>query len=775
MSLRTVQQYLTIPQNSRLLKSYAHRLGTLPPHLVVISAATTFIKSFKLRERLLENDSEALTLLEFVAPVIEEEVLALLEHLFDTPKFHPDNGKRLAHLLWHLAYEERHFKKAVQLLLKLSQRTSNSNTDLYLCQLFSLFLSGTLATPIHRLSVLATLIDNDYSPNVEQSLPLIFATALKSDQWSSEIDFSFGSKTRSAGWDFPNVTPAETINPLHTWYLGLLDLLASDHLVHRPAFPAVLATFLDEFSSLWQKDFYCCRLEQLCLCFAKNDTYYPSIFESISHSLNNLRFIFSDKKTLINRLATLHKNLQKKDLLSLVHLALDGSLHDIVEETDAHGSTPNNKIRQLGRTFSGVLPQMTAAVEKVLWSNKTTHFAFGEGLSEGNQPPEVILDLLIHSYEKIQPHTEPAVLIGFLAGIEQQSAIAAESLIKVCLRSLALKPYSVQLLLAHNLKSWKIPLLLSLASDTEIPLGQFIWLGASQHQASLTDSDFTLLLQSLSQRQYGQSTVLHLLDRRVRQERNHHYLASIDLISYAANFTLQLLLNCPTNRLRDRDPDSLLHIFQRIIPSLSLDELSVHVEALCQALCRQGVGVHDVAPCIQAWLTMSPCVLFDAWEKYTVKPNFIQHLSSFFNSTLCRYSVNRVDKNIVTNWCGNSEKRLQLMMRLTTVLVSGKSFETSIVAPGMHLSERILELLAISTDKKTATKIIIQLTQLSRVSCVPYSETMRIHRTACDVLMTSSLKTVRDTAAPLLTQMDADIQKWQQLENLEEQKNAAFE
>lgn len=774
--LKPVQQCLTIPQNSRLLRSYAHRLGTLPLHPAVISAATTFIHVFKLRERLLENDSEALTLLEFVAPVIEDDVFTLFEDLFDTPNFRPEDKTRLAHLLWHLAYEESHFKKAVQLLLKLSQCTPNAqtSTDLYLSQLFSLFLSGTLATPTYRLSVLTDLIDTDYSPNFEQSLPLIFASALKSDQWSSEIDFSFGSKSRSAGWDLPNGIPDKTTNPLHMWYLGLLDLLASDNLVHRPVFPAVLDVFLDEFSSLWQQNFCCHRLEQLCLFFAKNDAYYPSIFKSVSRSLNSRRFIFPDKKALINRLTTLHKNLQKTDLLSLVHQALDGSLLASIEETDAHNSTPN-KIRQLGRTFSGVLPQRIATVEKLLWTNTTTHFAFGAGLSEGNQPPKIILDLLIRSYETIQPHTEPSVLIGFLAGIEQQSAIVAEPLIKTCLNSLSLKPYSVQLLLANDIKAWKISLLLSLASDPEVPVGQFIWLGTTQHQISLTDSDFIQLLRRLSPRQHGSSTVLHLLDRRFRLEGCQNYHASLGLINYAADFALQLLLNYPVNRLRNRNPDNLLYIYRRIIPSLSPDELSVHTETLCQALCRQGADVRDVAPFIQSWLEMSPCVLFDAWEKHAYKFNFIQRLSIFFNSTLCRYSINRVDKNIVTNWCGNAEKRLQLMMRLTTVLVRGKAFETSATAPGLHLSGRILELLAISTDKKTATKLIIQLTQLPNVSWVPHSEAIRIQREACEVLTVSPLKDIRDTAAPLLAQMDVEMQKWQEHESLEELENATFE
>ena len=272
LSLRTVQQYLTIPQNSRLLKSYAHRLGTLPPHQAVISVAAIFIKSFKLRERLLENDSEALTLLEFIAPVIEDDVLTLLEDLLDTPDFHPDDGNRLARLLWHLAYEERNFKKAVQLLLKLIPLAPKDDVASYLTQLFFLLLSGTLATPAYRLEVLTELIDNDYSEVVDLELPHLFNAAFKSSHWTLAIDCSFGTRTRSAGWDLPQEAPTGSINPIHTWYFGLLNLLSSANLIGRPAFSAVMDVLLFEFHCLWQQGFCCTALEQLCLRLVEDST-----------------------------------------------------------------------------------------------------------------------------------------------------------------------------------------------------------------------------------------------------------------------------------------------------------------------------------------------------------------------------------------------------------------------------------------------------------------------------------------------------------------------
>lgn len=775
LSLRTVQQYLTIPQNSRLLKSYAHRLGTLPPHQAVISVAAIFIKSFKLRERLLENDSEALTLLEFIAPVIEDDVLTLLEDLFDTPDFHPDDGNRLARLLWHLAYEERNFKKAVQLLLKLIPLAPKDDVASYLTQLFFLLLSGTLATPAYRLEVLTELIDNDYSEVVDLELPHLFNAAFKSSHWTLAIDCSFGTRTRSAGWDLPQEAPTGSINPIHTWYFGLLNLLSSANLIGRPAFSAVMDVLLFEFHCLWQQGFCCTALEQLCLRLVEDSTSYLLILRMVNHSLKMLRLTKADPVVLL-RLETLRQKLQRTDLLSTTCLTLHSSLQDLSDESDDCFCTKTaENVRQLGRTVGSKLALLLPHIENVLWINQTTHFPFGIGLSESTTPPEATLRLLIQSFEKQLPQSNLDVLLGFLYGVEQQSLPVAETLIKQCLKSKTLQPYSVQVLFSYKLANWKIPLLMSMAEDTAVPFIQFTWLSCGQRHASLSDADFIHLLQSLNRRPDSLYTVLELIYMRLYQENHNNYSASTDLIHYIADILRQLLLNGTSHQFQVRVPVDIPFIYRRVLSVLPTFEQPKHAEALCSALCRRGVLVSDVSPFLQTWLEVSPCALFNALEKHSDDKRLILRLSEYFNGNLCHYSVNRVAWGTVASWCNASETRLKLMLQLTTVLVRENQFETAHTGSGLHLSERALALLDASNDKKTATELIVQLARHPRAGGFPYSGLLSIHRDACAALLSYPSKIVRDTAAPLINAMDQEIVGWQERESVEEQESSTFE
>ena len=775
LSLRTVQQYLTIPQNSRLLKSFAHRLGALPPRPVVISVATTFITSFKLQERLLENDSEALTLLEFVAPAIEDEVLSLLEDLFDTPNFHPDDGNRLARLLWHLAYEERHFKKAVHLLLKLIPLAPEDAIASYLTQLFSLLLSGTLATPTYRLDVLTELINTNYSEVVDQELPNLFKAAFKSNHWTLAINCSFGTRTRSAGWDLPKEAPTGSINPIHTWYFGLLNLLSSANLIGRPAFTAVMDVLLFEFHCLWQQGFCCTALEQLCLRFVKNSTSYPLILRMVNHSLKMLRLTKADP-VFILRLKTLQKKLQRSDLLSTTYLTLRSSLQDLSEESDdCFNTKATENVRQLGRTVGSKLAQLLPHIESVLWLNQTTHFSFGIGLSESTTSPTVILQLLIQSFEKQPPHSNPEVLFGFLYGVEQQSSPAAETLIKQCLKSKPLQPYGVQVLFSYKLANWKIPLLLSMAAKTEVPFSQFTWFSCGQRHASLSDTDFIHLLHSLNRRLDSLYTILELIYMRLYQENHNDYSASTALIQCIADILRQLLLNGTSHQFHVRAPIDIPFIYRRVLTTLPTFKQPEHAEALCSALCRRGVLVSDVSQFLQTWLEVSPCALFNTLEKHSNDTRLILRLSEYFNSNLCHYSTNRVAWETVASWCNTSEVRLKLMLQLTTVLVHANQYETAHTSPGLHLSKRALALLDASNDKKTATELIVRLARHPRAGGFPYSGLLSIHRDACAALLSYPSKIVRDTAAPLIDAMDQEIVGWQERESIEEQKRSTFE
>ena len=775
LSLRSIQQSLSIPKNNRLLRSYAHRLGTLPPQPAVISAAAHFIPTFSLRERLLNNDPEALMLLEFIAPVIEDEVLSLLEDILGVPDFRPKDQKRLARLLWHLAYEEQHFKKAVQLLLKLAQISPD---DIASClrQLFSLFLSGTLSTPAYRLGVLTELIDNDHTDVVDRELPFLFATALKSDHWTLTMDCAFGSQSRSMGWNLPSKVPASNNNPLHMWYSGLLDLLSSDNLAIRPAFGAVVDAFLLKLPILWQRNVLCTSLEQLCLRLAKNNACYTKTLQAIIRTLRKSRISQSDQVFTL-RLKMLLQKLQKGNSLSDIRLTLTYSFQELADGTEEYPwPQATAKVQQQGCIVGQQLSAMLPLLEDVLWLPRTTHFVFGLGLSESSPSLSMTLHLLILSYEKLRPEAEPLALLGFLAGIEDRSAATAKPLIEQCLQSSALQPYSVQLLFAHEFFSWKIPLLLSMGKDLSVPLLQFRWLGFGQRHTALSDVDFLRLLRLLSARPNGLETVLDLAGMRLLQEETGEYTATTDLLRFIAECLLQLLNNGTAEQFRQCESSSdLLLLCRKTFPTISLTEQEVQVAALCHALCRADILVSDCSPFIQAWLELSPCLIFNAWERNADVPRLIQRLSDYFNSPICHYSVNRVNWKTVVDWCGTCAERIHLMLRLSTILVQGNAYENSGTEPGLHLSERVQALLNSSKYQKKSVGLIIRTIRHPHNGSLSYAQQIIVHRDACAALLKHPSKIVRNAAAPLIDEMTQEIRKWQACETRQEQENSAFE
>ncbi|WP_197282202.1 hypothetical protein [Dethiosulfatarculus sandiegensis] len=212
-------------QNLRLLKSCAHRLSFLHD----FGPARDLVKSWMQKGAPLEDitscGEDLLNVLYYIAPVLPDKVLEAIEDAALNPEFtsrNNGNSHQVVRLLCKLAYDDERFERAATIILKFAEterKDENNNSIVHLfSQLFSLYLSGTQASPAQRQQFLKRLVTSGNPRNLEIGKKL-FDSAFKTSHWIAMESFSFGARIRDFGWE-PKINP-ERLN----WYEGFIDQL----------------------------------------------------------------------------------------------------------------------------------------------------------------------------------------------------------------------------------------------------------------------------------------------------------------------------------------------------------------------------------------------------------------------------------------------------------------------------------------------------------------------------------------------------------------------
>jgi len=158
------------PENQRLFRSCAHRLGYLHDFQPAFRLANSWVTPGGPLYDIGSCNEESLSALQYIAPVFPETVLQLIEDTAagsgfasrDNPHFNVFVG-----LLGQLAYDDDKFDRAVAVMLKFAEGEKsgeNSNSIVsQMRQLFSLHLSGTQATPSRRCAFVGKLLKSGSS------------------------------------------------------------------------------------------------------------------------------------------------------------------------------------------------------------------------------------------------------------------------------------------------------------------------------------------------------------------------------------------------------------------------------------------------------------------------------------------------------------------------------------------------------------------------------------------------------------------------------------
>lgn len=170
-----------------------------------------------------------LSMLTNIAPVHPEAVLERIETAFTTSAVEALTDGNLRRGAWvpllkALAYEEALFPRAARLLAQLvasegPDEKFNSAKSAF-GELFQLYLSGTLATPSVRRSIVRDLLSSPL-PGLRQAGHVALDRLFISGHFSATSITDFGARPRSYGWTPPNS------KAISEWYEEAIELLCS--------------------------------------------------------------------------------------------------------------------------------------------------------------------------------------------------------------------------------------------------------------------------------------------------------------------------------------------------------------------------------------------------------------------------------------------------------------------------------------------------------------------------------------------------------------------
>lgn len=233
-----------------------------------------------------ECPPEQLVCLGYIAPVFSETVLAALQLASAKPQFATRENPsfiKIVRLLCQLAYDDSSFDKAAELILKFAETEAagENNTSIVgqMKHLFSLYLSGTEATPSRRQAFVAKLFWSSNPKHNEIAVELL-NSALEASHWTSFGTFDFGARRRGSGWR------PSTYGDKLDWYHGFIAIL-SKALQSNDRTQVNMAKKIvsSHFRGLWSFAGCFDALEEVVLTHAKGGV-WPNLWIALKNTIH---------------------------------------------------------------------------------------------------------------------------------------------------------------------------------------------------------------------------------------------------------------------------------------------------------------------------------------------------------------------------------------------------------------------------------------------------------------------------------------------------------
>ncbi|WP_371182003.1 hypothetical protein [Xanthomonas sacchari] len=532
------------PENRRLFRSCAHRLGYLHDFEPALRLANSWVAPGGPLYDIRSCSEESLSALQYIAPVFPETVLRLIEKAAAEPGFASRENphfRLFVRLLVQLAYDDDKFDRAVAVMLKFAEgERSDENSDSIVSQmrqLFSLNLSGTQATPSRRRAFVGKLLESR-SRRHREIAGEIFRAAFEVMHWTSFSMFDFGARRRDSGWS--PLTRAEELD----WYVGFLHLLQPALTCDDPTLREWARSLLaGHFRGLWTSAECFDELEAIVRIHAAGGS-WPKMWMAIKQTLS-----FDGDAAhpeLRTRLDALERLAAPSDPYSEIEAYVLASTWDHVESQGEPYTTGvkaiETRIASLGEVAAAELSYLERLGPRLWEGEFDALYHFGIGLAHGAADQMATFEHLLQLAQRQAPAVlRPLVLRGYINAVHEVDPGLARAMQERALDHPLLRPHFVYLLGASKVAPWGIKKLIELAQGAEFEPWRFRQLAYGRMHEAIPDGQLSELLAVLNERDDGIYTTLEILQMRFFGAKESSYVPSEDVLSVGRRAIRSLL------------------------------------------------------------------------------------------------------------------------------------------------------------------------------------------------------------------------------------------
>lgn len=565
----------------RLCKSFAHRLGMLHDHEVAQAIAKRFLPMPQQSVSMAKLDNDGAWMLEYLAPVIPQEILEWIDNEINASCFkglNPENYSSrmvttITDLLASLAYEKSMFDRCIKFLIRISdfEDNSNRNRDIYnrISSFFNPYPSETHATPDQREAIMRDMIWDKNPKYQGLGLKILDAalsqpTDLPRYYWYMN---EFGSRSRDGGY-CPNN------QQLIQWYQRFITVAVeascdNDSNISHSA-RCILAKYLCYlWSQISLRDQLTGTIKRL-----NQHQYWIEGYEAIlEHFIIYYKTSKEDKSNLIPASFKNLKNiLEPKDLVNRILFFAFGHdlLHSYNVTVDSYYCNRINSkkpvairltyiIEKLGEEFSQQNMNINTLGDKVFTTIRTKLQAegpasFGKGLATGSRNLKKTWQTLVNgfarcadnctwtlTYQRCWPLV--TVLSGFLEKVEQLDQPLLQQLLNQAANDDKLQTMIVNL---HPRASFDCVALERCLRVLECPMvgpqmyGQLLYY---EEYPDLPPDRMVTLAEKLLRKEGGYMTLVYALGEKLREKENSDTLG-MELRRIGLVAAAQIIRNC---------------------------------------------------------------------------------------------------------------------------------------------------------------------------------------------------------------------------------------
>ncbi|MEH8264912.1 hypothetical protein Q7I27_17510 [Aeromonas veronii] len=550
-------------ENFRLFKSCAHRLGYMHDFEAARNLAHTWMKVDGPFHNIAQCNADLLTALTHIAPVFPDVVLTAIENASEVQDFCSRNNQNFStfvRLLRKIAYDDQYFDRAAGLILRFAETEkageNNNSIANQLASLFSLYLSGTQATPARRHSFVNRMLNSGCLRYLEIAQEIL-RSAFEASHWSSFGEFDFGARSRDFGWE--PTTNKEKLD----WYVGYIELLVPFlDSENEPICNWAKAILANHFVGLWSYAGCFDILENIVRKYGAGGK-WPDMWMAIKRTIH-----YNGKEhtpELFKRIKALEHLTAPADPYFEIEAYALTSTWEHVEIRGGDYTENSEKIRQkiekLGELASSE-PDYLERLAPRLWEKHIDAlWSFGKGLAKGSSDQALTFDTLVRLMQKQELEVvQPILFRGFIAGVHAGDPGLSRKLLESVLNVPELKQYFVDILSATPIAPWGTKKLIELAKSGELDAWRFQQISYGRVHESISDDDLSELLAALNDLADGIFSTIQILSMRFFTEKVSNYSPSDDLRSVGRLAILKLL-----SMHRDEINRRQLHGIDRVI------------------------------------------------------------------------------------------------------------------------------------------------------------------------------------------------------------------